>query len=135
VADLSITATDVVAGSSARTTTGTAGETITAGQPVYLDAATARYKRTLHTGSTTAVAVGIALHGAANGQPLTIQTGGALTLSAVMTAGEIYAVSANAGGICPCGDLGAGDYTTVLGVAASTSSLVMGIVVGGVAHG
>lgn len=135
MADITITAGDVQAGSSARTTTGTAGETITAGQPVYLDSSTQRYKRALHTGSTTAVAVGIALHGAANGQPLSIQTAGAITLSAVMTAGEIYAVSANAGGIAPCGDLGAGDYTTVLGVAESTSSLVLGIVVGGVAHG
>ena len=44
-----------------------------------------------------------------------------------MTAGAVYVVSANAGGIAPVADLGSGDYVTLLGIATSTTNLKLSI--------
>jgi len=46
----------------------------------------------------------------------------------VMTVGEVYVVSATAGGIAPVGDLTTGNYVTVLGVATTTSNLQLGTI-------
>lgn len=128
MADLTITAADVQTTTSTRTWQGIAGATVTAGQPVYADAADSnKYKPADADASATAAAVGVAVHGAAAGQPLIVAQYGSLTLSAVMTAGEVYCVSTTAGGIAPVGDLTTGNYVTVLGVATTTSNLKLGL--------
>ncbi len=125
MADISITASAVLPGSGARTRHVTAGATITAGQVVYREASTGKYKLA-DTDSATAevrTPAGIALNGASDGQPLTILTQGLLTLNAVLTQAVAYYLSGTAGGICPVADVASGDYTTVIGVAQSSTVL------------
>lgn len=135
MADLTITAANVVAGSGARTAAGTAGATITAGQVVYLDSASSTYKLADCDSATAAVRspAGIALNGASSGQPIDVLTSGPITIGATLTAGVAYYLSATAGGICPVADLAAGDYPTIIGIATSTSVLSVKIHESGVA--
>ncbi|MDX0007827.1 hypothetical protein GOB40_13900 [Sinorhizobium meliloti] len=139
MADLVITAANVVAGAGAKTTSGTAGAAITAGQVVYLDSTTTGKWQLSDSDAATAAArgqganVGIALNGAANGQPLEVLTEGPITLGAVLTAGTAYYLSPTPGGIAPLADLLTGDYVTLLGLATSTSVLNLDIQYSGVA--
>lgn len=135
MADLSITATSVIAGSSAKKVHGTAGASVTAGQPVYLDSATNTYKLADCDSGTAAVRSpdGVTLHAAASGQPLTIAERGPVTIGATLTAGVAYYLSATAGGICPVADLVAGNYPVILGIATSASVLNIDIQEAGVA--
>lgn len=135
MADLSITAASVLAGSGARTETGTAGATITAGQAVYLDSADNKFKLADNNSATAAARtpVGIALNGAANGQPLTILKKGPITIGASVTAGVAYYLSDTPGGICPVADLLTGEYPCLIGMATSTSVIEVGIQASGVA--
>jgi hypothetical protein len=135
MADLVITAANVLAGSGAKKVAGTAGATITAGQVVYLDSADSEYKLADADSATAAVRspAGIALHGASDGQPLTILSKGPITIGATVTAGVAYYLSPTAGGICPVADLLTGDYPTVLGLATSASVIEVDIQEAGVA--
>jgi hypothetical protein len=135
MADLSITASSVIADSSARMATGTAGETVTAGKMVYYDTATRTYKLADNNSGTAAVRspIGMALHAASTGQPLTIAKGGDITLGAVLTAGISYYLSDTPGGICPVADLTTGEYPVLVGMARSTSVLSLRIQEAGVA--
>ncbi len=126
MADITITATSVAAGANAVTAPGIAGAAITAGQVVYLDSSDNRLKLA-DANSATAVArspYGIALNGAASGQPVTVLTKGKITIGATITAGTAYYLSNTAGGICPVADVtGTGTYPTIIGIANSTSVL------------
>jgi hypothetical protein len=135
MADLVITAANVLAGSGAKKVAGTAGATITAGQVVYLDSADSEYKLADADSATAAVRspAGIALHGASDGQPLTILSKGPITIGATVTAGVAYYLSPTAGGICPVADLLTGDYPTVLGLATSATVIEVDIQEAGVA--
>jgi len=135
MADISITAANVIAGSGSRSTTGTAGATVTAGQVVYLDSSDNKYKLADCDSATAAVRspAGIALHASLNGQPLTVLTRGPITIGGTIAAGVAYYLSPNAGGICPVADLASGDYPTVLGMGASTTVLTVDIQESGVA--
>lgn len=135
MSDLSITAANVVSGSGARKKLGTAGATITAGQTVYLDESDSKYKLADCDSATAAVRspAGIALNGAASGQPLLVHESGPITIGATMDDGEPYYLSANAGGICPRADLTTGDYLVFLGFATSTTVLEVDIQESGVA--
>ena len=135
MADLTLTAASVLAGSNATTRLGTAGATITAGQVVYFDDTTNTFKLADTDSATAAVRspAGFALNGASAGQPLMVQTGGDITLGAVLTAGVAYYLSGTAGGICPVADVTSGDYPVILGMAKSTSVLAIKIVEAGVA--
>lgn len=135
MADLSITAANVLKGSGAKLITGTAGATITAGQVVYLDSADDEYKLADCDSATAAVRTpaGIALHASLDGQPLTILTKGPITIGATIAAGVAYYLSATAGGICPVADLSSGDYPAVLGMGESTTVLEVDIQAPGVA--
>ena len=125
MADLSITATSVVAGGGAKTVEGIAGAAITAGQVLYLDSTTNTYKLADNNSATAAARSpdGIALNGAATGQPVEVLTRGRVTIGATMTAGVAYYLSATAGGICPVADLTTGHYPTILGISVSTTVL------------
>jgi hypothetical protein len=135
MADLSITAANVVKQAGARVRAGTAGATITAGQAVYLDTDDGKFKLADADSATSAarVPIGIALNGAADGQPLTVLTRGKVTIGATLTAGTAYYLSDTAGGICPVGDLTTGDYPVFIGIATSTSVIDVNITASGVA--
>ncbi len=134
MADISITAANVVAGSTASITRGTAGVTITAGQVVYLDSTTGKWALADTDSATAAVraAHGIALNGAALNQPVAVATAGPVTIGATIAAGVAYYLSGTPGGICPVADVEAGDYPCVIGMGASTTVLNVGIVFPGV---
>jgi hypothetical protein len=135
MSDVSITATNVVAGGNAEVVDGTAGATISAGQVVYLDPETGTLKLADCDSATAAARspLGVALNGAAAGQPVRVQKRGNITIGGTVTAGVAYYLSATAGGICPVGDLGGGDYPVFLGFATSASVLRLNIVESGVA--
>jgi hypothetical protein len=129
MADLSITAANVVAGSDARITYGTAGVAVTAGQAVYKDAADGKFKLADCDSATVAARspVGLALHAAAANQPLAIINSGQVTIGATLTGGEVYYLSPNAGGIAPRADVLSGDNTVIIGIAKSTTVLDVSI--------
>jgi len=134
MADISITAANVVAGSDAVRESGTAGATITAGQLVYLDTSDMKYKLADANGAAALrVPNGIALNGASNGQPLSVQKGGDITIGGTMTAGIPYFLSDTPGGLCPLPDIGTGEYSCIVGIAKSTSVLAVNIQPSGVA--
>lgn len=138
MADITITAANVVASTGATTELGTAGETITAGQTVYKKASDSKFY--LADVDATAVGAnseidnvyGIALNGAAASQPLSVQKSGVISIGGTVVVGMVYVQSATAGGIAPLADLVATDYVTVLGVALTASTVDMGIKITGV---
>lgn len=135
MADISVTASAVIAGANAVIEAGVAGATITAGQAVYKDATTGRYGLADADHATAGVrdAIGISLNGASDGQPLKIIKEGDLTINAVLTANTVYILSGAAGGIAPLADLSSGEYLAVLGAASSTTVLKVKINKTGVA--
>ncbi len=133
--DISITAANVQRSSSSQTEVGTAGATITAGQAVYKASATGKYLLADSNSGTAEARTprGIALNGAADGQPLMIQRSGDITIGGTLTAGVAYYLSDSPGGICPVADVGSGEYSVVIGMAKSTSVLAVNIQASGVA--
>ena len=134
MADLSITAANVAANTGASEEKLTAGATITAGQAVYLDSAASNVAKLAQSDGTEAEAAvrGIAINGAASGQPVNIVRSGTMDLGATLTVGETYVVSQTAGGVAPIGDLGSGDYVTHLGIATAADELTLSIKASGV---
>lgn len=134
MADISITAANVVKGSNAVVEAGTAGAAITAGQVVYKDAADGKYKLADADSATAAAKAprGIALNGASDGQPLSIIRSGDVTIGATLTPGTAYYLSPVAGGIAPLADVASGDDVVLLGLAESASVLAVDIQITGV---
>lgn len=133
MADLTITAGNVLPGASALSDQGLAGEAITAGQVVYRDATGAYFKADADAGTALArTGRGIALNGASAGQPLTIQKSGEITIGAALTPGTTYYLSNTPGGICPIADVGVGEYYHIVGIAKSASVLLMALAYSGV---
>lgn len=125
--DLVVTAANVLKGSDAMIEHGTAGAAVTAGQPVYLDDTTGKYLLSDNNASGKKTVRGIALHAAAANQPLAIQRKGEITLGAALTAGSAYYLSGTAGGIMPEADLTTGMDVVFLGLAKSTTVLVLDV--------
>ena len=136
MADISITATAVVAGSNSQQESGTAGEAITAGQAVYKSSSTSKWMLADADSATAEArtATGIALNGASANQPIRVHKSGDLTINAVLTANLPYFLSGTAGGICPIADVGTGEYLCQLGIAKSTTVLAVNIQATGVAN-
>lgn len=109
--DVSITAANVQKGANAVVENGIAGATITAGQVVYKEASTGKFKLTDSDSGTAEAkaAYGIALNGAADGQPLAVQKGGKITIGGTLVAGSAYYASETAGGIQPAADVATED--------------------------
>lgn len=135
MADLTITAASVVAGTNAQRASGTAGETIAAGKPVYLSSTTKKWMLADSNSATVEArtAGGIALNGASLNQPIDVQTSGDITIGATLTAGTAYFLSDTPGGICPLADVGTGEYVCQLGLAKSASVLALAIQFPGIA--
>jgi hypothetical protein len=132
MSDIAITATSVVQGANAVVVHGIAGASITAGQVVYLDSATGKWKLADANGTGTTHPGGIALNGAAANQPIAVQTSGDITVGGTLVAGDPYYLSATAGGIMPAADLTTGDNVALLGLAKSTTVLALKITEPGV---
>lgn len=133
MADLTITAASVLKGSGAATTKGVAGATVTAGQVVYKEASSGKYKLADADNATAEIRQpdGIALNGASDGQPLEVLTGGDITIGATVTAGTAYYLSPNPGGIAPLADVLTGDDIVLVGLATSASVIKVGFVITG----
>lgn len=129
MADLSITAANVVAGANASRNEGIAGATVTAGAVLYREASSNTWKLADNNAGTAEIrgAVAVALGGASNGQPIFFQTSGPITIGATLTPGTAYYLSGTPGKICPLGDLATGMDVVLIGVAQSTSVLLLGI--------
>lgn len=129
MADLTITAANVVAASNATRDVGTAGETITAGKAVYLASTTNKWMLADSNSATAEArrATAIALNGASLNQPVSVLKAGDVTIGATLTAGTAYYLSDTPGGICPVADVGAGEYVCQLGLAKSTTLLSVAI--------
>lgn len=134
MADLAITAANVIASTGVTTQKGTAGAAITAGQVVYLDTSTGKYA----LADADDVPAGgfarlyIALNGAADGQPLSVLQSGQVAMGSVFTAGTSYYLSDTPGGIAPRADLATGDSVSLLGVAVSATNLDFRPIISGV---
>ena len=126
--DITVTVTAVIAGSNAKKESGIAGETIAQGKVCYRRASDNKYMLADNNSATAEarMARGISLNSAALNQPLTITTGGDLTLNG-LTAGTAYYLSDTPGGICPLADLLTGEFVCLLGLAKSTTVLAVDI--------
>lgn len=121
MADLSVTAASVV-NVSAQTGSGTAGETITAGQPVYIKAADSKLWKAQCDGTAEEGApAGIALNGGAVGQPILYAAKGPIVIGATTVKTTTYMLSAAAGAICPQADLVSTNRICRIGHATDTS--------------
>lgn len=129
MADLTITAANVVAGSGSVQETNLAGETIAAGKAVYRSSSTKKWMLADSNSATAEArkAGGIALNGASLNQPITVHKAGDLTIGATLTAGTAYYLSDAPGGICPLADVGSGEFVCQLGLAKSTTVLAVDI--------
>lgn len=134
MADLVITAANIIAGANAVKEAGVAGASILAGQTVYKEAATGLFKLADSNSATVEVRTpyGIALNPALTSQPVSILTSGGLGFGAILTAGTAYFSSETPGGIQPQADITAGELVTFLGFATTTSNIDVRIVSSGV---
>lgn len=131
MADVSITAANVIAGANAKFRAVRFGATVTAGQYVYEDTSDNMDCKLADANSATAhIVAGVATGSYADGQWGQIiyedddfTPGGTLSITASATSTGIYVLSATAGGIAPATDAVATMYPVVLGVAKSTTKM------------
>jgi len=136
--DVSITAANVVASSSASKVLGTAGATVAAGQLVYRDSSDSNKFKLVDADSGTAAArvvYGVALNSASNGQPINVCTADTtLEIGTHSVAvGTVLIASDTAGGLMPVADVDTGDYVTAVAVVKSATAIVFGILASGAA--
>lgn len=126
MADLSITASQVLKGTGANLDLYTANATITAGQVVYDAGSKLAALADANGAAAASQAKGIALNNASTGQPVSIVIDGPVTLGAAAapTEGVPYFLSKTAGGICPITDLTTTDaYITYLGMGTGSNAI------------
>lgn len=112
--------------------TGTAGETLIAGQAIYLDTSDSNKVKLADADNlASAKARGVTLGGAASGQPVKYLTSGLLNPGATVVVGEAYVVSVTAGGIGIHSELASTDFITILGVGTTTAQIKVLINVSG----
>jgi hypothetical protein len=135
MADLTVTASNVVAQTGATKVTGVALVAVTAGEIVYRDPTTKKFGLVDadHATEANRTVFGLALNDAAANQSLVVQTAGSVSFGAILEVGKVYVASDDPGGIMPVDDVADGDYVTVIGVAETTSILILGFVESGVA--
>jgi predicted transcriptional regulator len=123
MADITVTAANVLGAAGHTTATKLAGETITAGQALYLKASDGRVWKAQADGTAAeATAVGIALNGGVAGQPITYCTAGPINIGGTTAQLIVYAVSATAGGVADLADITTtGHYISLLGYATTVS--------------
>lgn len=133
MADLSITAANVKAGSaSTRVQLVQAGEAIDQGEPAYLASDGKYYQTDANDTAIKAQAKGIAITPASADGYFLLAVDGLINLGATLAVGQIYVCSATKGGIAPYADLTTNDFVTILGVATTTALLDINLLVSGV---
>ncbi len=122
MAAISITAANVLHSSSATIFTGTAGATITQGQPIYLDGITNTYK--LANALISNAVAGIAMVGASTNQDMVICSRDPnYAPGFTSSTGNVVLVGNTAGTLQPYEDRTTGWYVTSLGVMISTTRM------------
>lgn len=129
---LSVTVAEVLAGTNAVVDRDkNAGETLTAGQCVYLSAAGTWLKAQSDGTAVEAgsLGLGFALHASLTGQPVAVQTGGIFTIGATAApvVGTIYVVSATAGSVDAWAALVTTNKITILGICSTAGNIDMSI--------
>lgn len=110
-----------------------AGATITAGQLVYFDETTSKWKLAdANASALTSVIGGIAMNGASDGQPLAVATSGTIAIGATVTVGEIYVASATAGTIDAESELAQNSYVSIVAVGVTSARIKLCIFNSGV---
>jgi len=141
MADYSVTAASVVPASGSTIVYGTAGEALSAGEAVRLDAATQLIRSckalSVANGESNPerhkAVVGISVSNAAAGQPIAYVSAGPVTFNSTFTQGvTVYLSQSNGSGLMPVGDLTSGNYNIIMGVALSATSLFVDIINTGV---
>lgn len=137
MADIAITAANVKAGTTSNPTIDKSynfGATVTQGQAVYLDATNLWQLLDLNaaaTGNGITDKRGIALNGGANGQPATVLLADTdFTPGGTLTNGSAVYGSTTAGGITHDVPI-TGSYPVCLGIAKSTTKMVLNITASG----
>lgn len=138
MANLSVTATQVLPSTTATIKNLIAGEAMTAGQLVYKKASDNKaYLAQADGTAAEAVVLGIVVGPAvAATQRCSVQCNGTVTIGAgaSVTAGAAYFLSATAGAICPVADLTTDDYVTYIGTANGSNQIVLNLHASGVQH-
>lgn len=131
MAALSITAAQVLL-ASGPSEAGIAGEAITQGQAVYLDASSGKWKKAQCDGTAAEAGqdgYGIALNAAgADGQPVQVARPNAvvtLGAGAAPAAGTVYFVGATAGALNPAADLVSTNKALPIGLGLSTNRVLI----------
>lgn len=139
MADLVIVPASVISQEGSTVESGVAGQTITAGQPVYKSTAAGasdgKYMLSDNNGATpeTKLVRGLARNGASAGQPLSVHRAGPIVLGATLVPGARYYLAETPGGIQPEADLvTAGENICLIGLAASATVLNVDIQAPGV---
>ena len=132
MADLSITAANVIAGTSAQTEAGTSGTTITAGDSVYLATDDNKFYTTNTNSAVNASVRGMALNNASANQPVDVLTEGDVNPGATVAIGTIYVVSSSSGKIRPSADMLSGNFVAVVGIGTTASNIKILPIISGV---
>jgi hypothetical protein len=130
MATITLTSANVRVGASGTSSVGVAGETLVAGDMLYLKAADGKYWKAVNTTEAAADFVAVALTAAsADGNVALLNNVNQIThldhSTAIWTQGKTYVVGDTAGTMMDAGDVSTSDYVTVAGVASSTTSLML----------
>lgn len=130
MADLTITASQVLKGTTAELLYGVGAATWTQGQVMYQNSAGKYDLADADNTQATSGAKMIALNSGSADQEVVGVRRGLITIGAgaAPTKGTIYVVSGTAGGIAPSADLAAGDWVVILGVANGSNQIDVDIV-------
>lgn len=107
---------------------GTFGATITQGKACYLDPADGKWKLGDANGASADIrrVQGIALTGGSNGQVGAVAIPpGTIDLGTTLTVGEIYVLSATAGGVAPVADYASGMSPGIVGIGTAANRLML----------
>ena len=129
MADVTVTAANVelVSGT---TSSGVSGETITAGEAVWVDTGDSNKIKLADADLSAAAATvsGVAIQGSTTGNLVVYAlTGAVIDIGGTVVKGGVYVLSATAGGVAPEADLASGMYTSILGTASSTTNITLDI--------
>lgn len=122
MASLSVTPGNVTPSPGAKRVTALATDTITAGQPFWINPANGEASPASASDDAKFRAAAVAVSSAAVGQPVVGVSRGLISVSDDVEEGVIY-VLGDAGEICELGDLSEGDHVTILGVGLESGAL------------
>ena len=126
MADLTVSASDVVSARPLGDQQAITGEAIDAGESVYIATDGKAYLADCSDTDKDDV-VGIAISSAAAGQSVAIQSSHDLTVGGTVSVGTLYVQSSTPGKLCPEADLVTDDAKTVVGIGKTATSLLLWI--------